>query len=166
MLKLIIASDNFTQGIGEVTTSMIQQSNLQHFNFFNRLQVVDGDLSTCSNVCSLQTQQALSFNKIESISNLLTLLGGSHTLWNIGLAIFELHYGNSLDSRDCGAWQWLDSLGIPYSQDLDKKDFTLIILNMEKIHEVTILYCTMYKHSDEISGLRMRREKRPGQEKL
>jgi hypothetical protein len=147
MLKLMIASDNSAQGIGEVTTGIIQQSDLQHSDFFNRLQVVDGDLSTCSNVCSLRTQRAPGLNEIDSISNLLTLLGGLHTLWNIGLAIFELHYGNSSDSRDCGAWRWLDSLGIPYSQALDKKDFTLMILNMEKIHEATILYCIMYEHS-------------------
>ncbi|KAA1083378.1 hypothetical protein PGTUg99_031237 [Puccinia graminis f. sp. tritici] len=144
MLKLMVASDNSAQGIGEVCTAILQQTDLKPCDFFSRLQVLDGDLATCSNVSSLQGQRIPGFNEQDSISNLLSLLGGSHTLWNIGLAIFELHYGNSSDSRDCGAWRWLDALGIPHSKAPDKKDFTLMISNMEKIHEATILHCIMY----------------------
>ncbi|EFP87917.2 uncharacterized protein PGTG_13721 [Puccinia graminis f. sp. tritici CRL 75-36-700-3] len=143
MLKLMIASDNSAQGIGEVCAGIIEQSNLKPHDFFNRLQVLDGDLGSCSNVLSLRNQRVPGMNEIDSLSNLLTLLGGSHTLWNIGLAILELHYGNTSDSRDCGAWRWLDGLGIPFSKSLDKKDFTLMISNMEKIHEATILHCIM-----------------------
>ncbi|KAA1067261.1 hypothetical protein PGT21_010172 [Puccinia graminis f. sp. tritici] len=143
MIKLMIASDNSAQGIGEVCTGIIQQSNLDETEFSSRLQVMDGDLATCANIQSLQSQRVPSEYSADTITNLLTLLGGSHTLWNIGLAIFELHYGNTSDSRDCGAWRWLDSLGIPSTKTLDKKDFTKMIQNMEKIHEATIVYCIM-----------------------
>ncbi|KAA1106786.1 hypothetical protein PGTUg99_005603 [Puccinia graminis f. sp. tritici] len=143
MLKLMIASDNSAQGIGEVCTGIIQQSDLEPADFFSRLQVLDGDLCTCANIQSLRGQRIPSPHKVDTLNNLLTSLGGSHTLWNIGLAIFELHYGNSSDSRDCGAWRWLESLGIPTSKSSDKKDFTKMIQNIEKVHEATIVYCIM-----------------------
>ncbi|PLW38725.1 hypothetical protein PCASD_11527 [Puccinia coronata f. sp. avenae] len=53
MLKLMIASDNSAQGISKVCTGIIQQSDLTEHNFFKQLQVIDGDLATCSNVQSL-----------------------------------------------------------------------------------------------------------------
>jgi hypothetical protein len=140
----MITSENSALGIGDVCTGILQQSNIKPHNFFNRLQIINGDLATCSNISSLQSQQIPGLNEQDSLSNLLPLLGGSHTLWNIGLAIFKLHFGNARDSRDCGAWRWLSALGIPHSKALDKKDFTLMISNMEKIHEATILHCIMY----------------------
>jgi hypothetical protein len=79
----------------------------------------------------------------DRITNLLTLLGGLHTLWNIGLAVFEMHHGNISDLRNCGAWQWLDLLGIPPTKSIDKKDCKKMIQNMEKIHKATIVYCIM-----------------------
>ncbi|PLW10604.1 hypothetical protein PCANC_23141 [Puccinia coronata f. sp. avenae] len=143
MLKLMIASDNSAQGISEVCTGIIQQSDLTEHNFFNQLQVINGDLATCSNVQSLQSQRIPSAHVEDRIENLLTLLGGLHTLWNIGLAIFGLHNRNTSDSRDSGAWRWLESLGIPLKKTLDKKDFTKMIQNMEKIHKASIVYCLM-----------------------
>ncbi|KAA1108867.1 hypothetical protein PGT21_027890 [Puccinia graminis f. sp. tritici] len=162
MIKLMIASDNSAQGIGEVCTGIIQQSNLDETEFSSRLQVIHGDLATCANIQSLQSQRVPSEYSADTITNLLTLLGGSHTLWNIGLAIFELHYGNTSDSRDCGAWRWLDSLGIPSTKTLDKKDFTKMIQNMEKIHEATIVYCIMCVMGIQNSSLTNQLSSLPG----
>ncbi|EFP74252.1 uncharacterized protein PGTG_00208 [Puccinia graminis f. sp. tritici CRL 75-36-700-3] len=154
MLKLMVASDNSAQGVGEVCTGIIQQCDLEIDDFFSRLQVIDGDLATCSNIQSLRTQRIPSKHNQDTITNLLTLLGGSHTMWNVGLAIFELHYGNASDSRDCGAWRWLDSLGIPSKKTLDKKDFTKMIQNMEKIHEATLVYCVIaFQCTSKVQGI-------------
>jgi hypothetical protein len=57
MLKLMIALDNSLQGISKVCTWIIQQSDLTKNNLFNKLQVIDGDLRTCSNIQNLQSQR-------------------------------------------------------------------------------------------------------------
>ncbi|KAA1127474.1 hypothetical protein PGTUg99_037102 [Puccinia graminis f. sp. tritici] len=143
MLKLMIASDNSAQGVEDVCTGIIQQTNLSETQFYNRLLMLDGDLGTCVNVKCLQNQRFPSSHVENSLDNICTLLGGAHTLWNIGHAIYTKHFGNSSDSRDSGAWRYLESLGIPSRKTLDKKDFTLMIDNMIKIHEATLVHCIM-----------------------
>jgi hypothetical protein len=143
MLKLMVASDNSAQGVEDVCTGIIQQTNLSETQFYNRLLMLDGDLGTCVNVKCLQNQRFPSSHVENSLDNICTLLGGAHTLWNIGHAIYTKHFGNSSDSRDSGAWRYLESLGIPSRKTLDKKDFTLMIDNMIKIHEATLVHCIM-----------------------
>jgi hypothetical protein len=68
------------------------------------------------------------------------LLGASHTLWNISQALFLLHHGDNHNSKDLGAWHTLESLGISTNHPaVTKKDFTLMIDNMQQVHEATIL---------------------------
>ncbi|KAA1134644.1 hypothetical protein PGTUg99_011904 [Puccinia graminis f. sp. tritici] len=143
MLKLMIASDNSAQGVEDVCTGIIQQTDLDETEFYSRLLMLDGDLGTCVNVKCLQNQRFPSSHIENSLDNFCPLLGGAHTLWNIGQAIYTKHFGNNSDSRDSGAWRYLESLGIPSSKTLDKKDFTLMIANMIKIHEATIVHCVM-----------------------
>ncbi|OAV84940.1 hypothetical protein PTTG_10623, partial [Puccinia triticina 1-1 BBBD Race 1] len=58
MLKLMIASDNSAQGAGEVFDAIVNQStNIAMSDFASRLQVIDGDLATCTNVTTLRTQR-------------------------------------------------------------------------------------------------------------
>ncbi|KAA1126493.1 hypothetical protein PGTUg99_021912 [Puccinia graminis f. sp. tritici] len=143
MLKLMIAADNSAQGAGEVFQAIVDQSNLTMSDFASRIQLIDGDLATCSNLTTLQTQQTPSKHKEESLMNVLTMLGGAHTLWNISQAIYSKHVGDKSDSRDAGAWRFLDGLGIPSNNMLDKKYFTLMIRNIEKIQRATLVYCLM-----------------------
>jgi hypothetical protein len=57
MLKLMVASNNSAQGVGEVFDSIISQSRMDVVKFLSRLQVIDGDLSTCTNISTLRTQR-------------------------------------------------------------------------------------------------------------
>ncbi|KAA1123855.1 hypothetical protein PGTUg99_026570 [Puccinia graminis f. sp. tritici] len=141
MLKLMVASDNSSQGVGEVFEAIANQSRMSMTDFSSRLQIIDADLASCTNITSLRTQRVPSKHIEESLANVLTILGGSHTLWNVGHAIYSKHYGNSSDSRDSGAWRYLQGLGIPCPNMVDKKDYTLMIKNMEKIHKATLVYC-------------------------
>ncbi|PLW33734.1 hypothetical protein PCASD_12520 [Puccinia coronata f. sp. avenae] len=54
MLKLMVASDNSSSGIGDVLSSIIGQTNLDDHEFFARLQLMEGDLGTCLNLESLR----------------------------------------------------------------------------------------------------------------
>ncbi|OAV91422.1 hypothetical protein PTTG_27985 [Puccinia triticina 1-1 BBBD Race 1] len=56
MLKLMIASNNSAQGAGEVFEAITDQSNMSPASFLSRLQVIDGDLGTCTNVSTLRNQ--------------------------------------------------------------------------------------------------------------
>jgi hypothetical protein len=48
MLKLMVASDNSAQGVGEVFTGIIQQTGLTPEEFHLRLQIIEGDLGSCN----------------------------------------------------------------------------------------------------------------------
>ncbi|KAA1098751.1 hypothetical protein PGTUg99_008124 [Puccinia graminis f. sp. tritici] len=143
MLKLMIASDNSAQGAGEVFNAIVDQSNITMSDFASRVQVIDADLATCTNVTTLRSQRAPSRHKEESLMNVVTILGGAHTLWNVAQAIYSKHIGDTSDSRESGACRFLDGLGIPSKNMLDKKDFTGMIKNIEKIHKASLVHCLM-----------------------
>jgi hypothetical protein len=41
---------------------------------------------------------------------------------------------------NCGAWQHLEDLGFPSEKAIQKKDFTLMVNQMEHIFEAMVLY--------------------------
>ncbi|KAH9449600.1 hypothetical protein Pst134EB_020420 [Puccinia striiformis f. sp. tritici] len=141
MLELMVASDNSAQGVGEVLDSLLEQTNMSMTDFASRLQIIDGDLGTCTNIHSLRSQRIPSQHIEEDMNNVCTLLGGSHTLWNIAQAIYSKHYGDDSDARDSGAWQFLEGMSIPANKMLDKKDYTLMIQNIVKIHKAALVHC-------------------------
>ncbi|KAH9463659.1 hypothetical protein MJO28_008197 [Puccinia striiformis f. sp. tritici] len=143
MLKLMVASDNSAEGMGEVFESIMCQTGLTPTEFFTRLRVFEGDLGTCMNLESLRKQQKPSGHVETSLANCFTLLGASHILWNMAQAIYLMHYGNPQDSSNQGAWQTLSSLGVPAEKPTTKKDFSLMITNLTKSHEAAILYCLL-----------------------
>ncbi|POV96090.1 hypothetical protein PSHT_15319 [Puccinia striiformis] len=154
MLKLMDASDNSAEGIGQVFASLLQQSGLTSEHFYGHLQPMDGDLGTIQNFNSLKSQRAPSPYGCDSLSNVVFQLGASHTLWNIGLSIFSHHFGNSSDQSNVGAWQYLEALGFPSEKAIQKKDFTLMINQMEKTMEATLYYClrVVMNNNNEILG--------------
>ncbi|PLW39258.1 hypothetical protein PCASD_05353 [Puccinia coronata f. sp. avenae] len=135
MLRLMDASDNSAKGVGQVFQLLLLQSGLSVNEFFGRLQPMDGDLGTVQNFNSLRSQRAPSAHSEDQMDNILFQLGASHTLWNVALTLFTHHFGNSSDSTDCGAWQYLQALGFPPEKAIQKKDFTLMINQMEKVFE-------------------------------
>ncbi|KNE88252.1 hypothetical protein PSTG_18352, partial [Puccinia striiformis f. sp. tritici PST-78] len=154
MLKLMDASDNSAEGIGQVFSSIIQQSGLTPEEFYGRLQPMDGDLGTIQNFNSLRSQRAPSPYGQDSLHNVIFQLGASHTMWNIASTIFTHHFGDSSDQSDTGAWQYLEALGFPSEKAIQKKDFTLMINQMEKILEATFYYClrVIMKNETEMLG--------------
>ncbi|KAA1124658.1 hypothetical protein PGTUg99_027063 [Puccinia graminis f. sp. tritici] len=141
MLKLMEASDNSSEGVGQVLVSIINQSGLTPEEFCSRLQVMDGDLGTCQNINSLRALRSPSGYAEHSLLNITMQLGSAHTLWNISQNILTSHFGDPSKTNDLGAWQCLHALGIPSDKPASKKDFTSMIKNIEKIHEATIFYC-------------------------
>jgi hypothetical protein len=144
MMKLMDSSDNSAEGVGQVFESILHQSGLKVDEFFGRLQVMDGDLGTVQNFNCLRAQRAPNPYPEESLTNVLFQLGASHTLWNIASAIFSLHIGDPANSLDLGAWQYLEALGFPAEKAIQKKDFTLMVNQMEKILEAVLYYCLRY----------------------
>ncbi|KAI7955280.1 hypothetical protein MJO28_005680 [Puccinia striiformis f. sp. tritici] len=143
MLKMMVASDNSSKGIGEVLQGITNQTNETSLEACEHLQIMEGDLGTYCNLESLRALRRPTTHPDESLENVFMLLGASHILWNIAQAIFLLHYGDSFNSEDLGAWHTLDSLGCSADQPVTKKDFTLMISNMQRVHEVTILHCLL-----------------------
>ncbi|PLW57432.1 hypothetical protein PCANC_01769 [Puccinia coronata f. sp. avenae] len=140
MLKLMDSSDNSAEGIGQVFEAVFSQTGLSIDGFFGRVLPMDGDLGTVQNFNCLQAQRSPNPYPQESLSNTLFQLGASHTLWNITSAIFTLQIGNPKDARDCGAWQYLEALGFPSEKAIQKKDFTLMINQMEQVFESILYY--------------------------
>ncbi|KAA1076524.1 hypothetical protein PGT21_010295 [Puccinia graminis f. sp. tritici] len=141
MLKLMDASDNSAEGIGQVIESIISQSGLTAEEFCLRLQVMDGDLGTIQNFNSLRALRTPSAHPEHNLHNISFQLGASHTLWNIAQNILTAHFGDPTKTNDLGAWHYLHALGIPSDKAVPKKDFDQMINNMEKIHEASIFHC-------------------------
>ncbi|PLW21658.1 hypothetical protein PCANC_03213 [Puccinia coronata f. sp. avenae] len=143
MLKLMVASDNSAQGVGEVFTGIMQQAGLTPAELHSRVQIIEGDLGSC-NICeSLRRQRTPARSHESSLDNVLPIPGAAHILWNIAQAIFLAYWGDETNRRDTGAWRILHSLGIPAEKPVTKKDFNLMLSHMVKILEVTLLYCVL-----------------------
>jgi hypothetical protein len=141
MFKLIEKSNNSAEGIGQALESIRRQSGVDPKEFFSRLQPMDGDLGTCQNFNSLQDICYPSDDPQNNLNNTVFQLGCSHTLWNIAQTIFTTHFGNTSNEEDLGAWRTLSALGIPPENVVQKKDYTAMIQNMEKVHEATLVHC-------------------------
>ncbi|KAH9443424.1 hypothetical protein Pst134EA_015655 [Puccinia striiformis f. sp. tritici] len=68
----------------------------------------------------------------------------SHKLWNVASTIFTQHFGDPKVATDTGAWQFLEALGFPSEKAIEKKDFTLMINQMERVTESIIYYGLRY----------------------
>jgi hypothetical protein len=113
-------------------------------DFFRRLQPMDMDLGTVQNFNCLRSQRLPSAVPENRMDNIFFQLGASHTLWNIGSNIFSHHFGHPEDMNDCGVWQQLEALGFPSEQAIQKKDFTLMINQMERVFEANVYYCLRF----------------------
>ncbi|KAH9458328.1 hypothetical protein Pst134EB_010636 [Puccinia striiformis f. sp. tritici] len=141
MLKLMDESDDSAEGIGQVMESVQRQSGLTPEEFFARLQPMDADLATIKNFNSLRDIRSPSDFDENNMNNIIFQLGGAHTLWNIAQTIFTTHFGDPSNEYDLGAWRLLEGLGIPHDKVLQKKDFTLMLQQLELVHKATLYYC-------------------------
>ncbi|POW07658.1 hypothetical protein PSTT_08087 [Puccinia striiformis] len=127
MLKLMVASINSAQGMGEVFEGIIRQTGLTATKFYSKLRVFKGDLGTCMNLKSLHMQRKPSGHSKNSLLSIFTLL----------------------DSNDLGAWQTLSALGLLAEQPTTRKEFSLMMTHLTKCHEASILYCLFQFFSPE-----------------
>ncbi|KAA1066206.1 hypothetical protein PGT21_025003 [Puccinia graminis f. sp. tritici] len=144
MLKLMIASDNSAEGVGNMLEDIVRQSSLTQQQYHSELQLLEADLGSVLNLESLRSQRKPSGHVETNLGNTFMLLGAAHTLWNISKAIFLLHFGNRSNCEDLGAWSTLQALGLPSDRPLAKNDFTLMITNLRKVHEATLIHCLLY----------------------
>ncbi|OAV95676.1 hypothetical protein PTTG_26554 [Puccinia triticina 1-1 BBBD Race 1] len=161
MLKLMDASDNSAEGIGQVFTTILHQSGLLGDEFYGRLQPMDGDLGTIQNFNSLRSQRTPSPHGKDNLKNVLFQLGASHTLWNIVSTTFTHHFGDPSDDSNCGAWQFLEALGFPSEKAIQKKEFTLMINQMERVMEATLYYCLRVVMKTQFKNLSEERQTIP-----
>ncbi|KAI7965451.1 hypothetical protein MJO29_003549 [Puccinia striiformis f. sp. tritici] len=101
---------------------------------------INGDLGTVQNFNCLRSQRTPNAYPQESLDNVVFQLGASHTLWNVASTIFTQHFGNPKVATDTRAWQFLEALGFPSEKAIHKKDFTLMINQMEQVTESIIYY--------------------------
>ncbi|KAA1081968.1 hypothetical protein PGTUg99_031052 [Puccinia graminis f. sp. tritici] len=153
MLKLMMASDNSSEGIGNVFKGLTEQTGLTPEQFSNQLQLVEGDLGTGMNILSLRELRIPASYSKTSLANLLAIPGAAHTMWNFSQSIFLHHWGDQTNRKDTGAWRVLKSLGIPADKPVTKMDFTLMISNMEKIHDADLIYCMLVVMGKECENL-------------
>ncbi|PLW12214.1 hypothetical protein PCASD_18831 [Puccinia coronata f. sp. avenae] len=123
MLKLMRASNNLAEGIGQVLSDIIRQTSLTEEQYHSKLQILEGDLGTVLNLESLRAQRKPSGHVETSLGNTFMLL------------------------EDLGAWSTLEALGLPSDRPLGKNDFTQMITNIQKIHEVTLIHCLLLNAS-------------------
>lgn len=141
MLKLMDASDNSAEGVGQLIEQICKQINFNPEKFEEDLQVFEGDVGTCMNLESLRQKRHPSRNSPESLHNVLSVPGAAHTLWNFAEWIFKLHYGNEKDSHDIGAWRTWQSLGGKGDKKSAKKDFNTTMVMIQKVHTANLLFC-------------------------
>ncbi|PLW49009.1 hypothetical protein PCASD_05114 [Puccinia coronata f. sp. avenae] len=141
MLELMDESDNSAEGIAQVLESIQRQTGLTPSKFASRVQPMDGDLATIQNFNSLRDLQHPSSYPEHSFDNIIFQLGGAHTLWNIAQAILTEHLGDPSNKINLGVWQSLEALGIPHNKVIQKKDFTLMLHQIEQVHKATLLHC-------------------------
>jgi hypothetical protein len=94
MLKLMMASDNSSEGIGDVLSGLNKQAGLDPKRFSSRLQIIEGDLGTCMNVLSLCELRIPATYSKTSLANLISIPGAAHTMWNFAQSIFLHHWGD------------------------------------------------------------------------
>jgi hypothetical protein len=75
------------------------------------------------------------------LNNIIFQLGGAHTLWNIAQAILTEHLGDPSNENNLVVWQYLEALGIPHEKVIQKKDFTLMLQQIEQVQKATLLHC-------------------------
>ncbi|KAH9466590.1 hypothetical protein Pst134EB_001640 [Puccinia striiformis f. sp. tritici] len=81
MLKLMIASDNSAQGVGDVFTGVIQQSGLTPEEFHSCLQIVEGDLGSCNLLDTLKKQLVSNRGHISLAQELLAVSSETIVEW-------------------------------------------------------------------------------------
>lgn len=139
--KLMSASDNSAQGVGEFVEQLCRQLAMDAEAFSSAFQVFEGDVGSCRLFECLRMKRFPAGNEPESLKNVLTMAALAHILWNYGLAIWSHHEGNTRDSRDTGAWRTWTSLGGQGTQLPSKRDFTQILVMMRKVHTAGLIFC-------------------------
>ena len=119
ILKMMIASKKSSEGVAKVYKGWVQQSDLTSEKIASKLTVIEGDLGTCLNLNRLHAQRKPEKLPKESLSNMFTLIGGAHNLWNFAQAFATLDFGESSDSKDLGFWNFFEALSIKSSQFLN-----------------------------------------------
>lgn len=141
MLKLMDASDNSAEGVGQLIEQICNQIGYSPEKFSEALQIFEGDVGTCLNIESLRNKRHPARNQSESLDNVLSVPGAAHTLWNFAEWIFNLHYGVEQDSQDTGAWRTWHSLGGTGSRNSGKKDFNTTMVMIHKVHSAQLVFC-------------------------
>lgn len=141
MLKMMSASDNSTAGVGELYNAVLNQTGLSREKYASQAQVWEGDLGTARIVSSVVEKRDPCSTPAESFQHVLLILGAAHVMWNISQAILLEHWGSHLDRKDMGAWRGIKALGGRFDKPTSKKDFTVMMRSIERLHEGSIALC-------------------------
>ncbi|KNZ62593.1 hypothetical protein VP01_1250g8 [Puccinia sorghi] len=128
------------EGIGDVFQDIIKQTNISETQYFSKLNIMDGDLGDSLNLEIPRSQRKPRGLLERILGNMFMFLGVSLTIWNIAQAIFLHHVGNNTKRKDLREWSTLQALGIPLDQPVSKNNFTLMLPNIKKIHEESLIY--------------------------
>lgn len=140
MFKMTAASDDSAGGVAEMLEQLRIQSGLSEEDYASKIRVVEGDHGTCKNIHSLIAKSFPAEHQDEAHEELLTVLGASHTLWNVSQNVLLKYWGDPKDSSDTGAWKSWVALGGTSEKPVSKKDFSLIMEIVHNIHTATLVF--------------------------
>ncbi|KAG0150191.1 hypothetical protein CROQUDRAFT_681754 [Cronartium quercuum f. sp. fusiforme G11] len=148
MLHLMDMSEGSTKGIWQVLGKIAQHFGLSLDQMSKHIQLTAGDLATCKTFEALQKKFYQAGFPKESLQNLLTILGATHTLWNLAQKILSHHWGNLQEHHNTGIWKAWKALALPryfVGGKINKMpanmNFSTVMQVVKSVHTATLVTC-------------------------
>ncbi|EGG02752.1 uncharacterized protein MELLADRAFT_66033 [Melampsora larici-populina 98AG31] len=139
-LRMMDAPDSSADGVSQVLDQVMTQIGMQKEQYAENLLVAGGDVGSNQLVKSLRGKLHPPIDSIEGLSWVLSVFGPAHTTWNFAEAVWALHWGNSNDGEDRGAWRSSFELGGDYSKPVVQQDFNSIMRSIQIVHKANLVF--------------------------
>ncbi|EGF97609.1 uncharacterized protein MELLADRAFT_114208 [Melampsora larici-populina 98AG31] len=139
-LRMMDAPDSSAEGVSRVLDQVMAQIGKDKSDYANHLLIAGGDVGSNQLVESLCGKLHPPIDDVEGLTWVLLVFGAAHTTWNFAKAIWSLHWGNSSDREDSGAWRSSFELGGDYSKPPALQDFNSIMRMIQMVHKANLVY--------------------------
>ncbi|EGG00455.1 uncharacterized protein MELLADRAFT_67826 [Melampsora larici-populina 98AG31] len=139
-LRMMDAADSSANGVSQVLDQVMTQIGMAKEEYAESLLVAGGDVGSNQLVESLRGKLHPPIDSIEGLSWVLSVFGPAHTTWNFAKAIWTLHWGNSNDGADRGAWRSSFELGGDYNKPVAQQDFNSIMRSIQLVHKANLVF--------------------------
>ncbi|EGG06867.1 uncharacterized protein MELLADRAFT_63088 [Melampsora larici-populina 98AG31] len=138
-LRLMDAPDSSADGVSRVLEQVLAQIGVDAKSFAETLLVAEGDVGSNELVESLRRKRFPSGNQADSLRWLLTVFGPAHATWNMCKALNSVHWGDSTNGQDTGAWRTAESLG-GSAKHPSQQDFNSLMMMTKKMHDASLVF--------------------------